>query len=175
MIGLITIKNYSITSEQVGKRVLNAVLKEAWFDAGRYFHEHFRDLRFTREHALKAGYTKRKGEGLPDKQFKRSYTGRKFRQFGHTRPLEFTGDTRRAVKMANISSTSSGAKVAYAGARVFNYHNPLSDPAMNLAEEFRKILPEEAEQLAMILDQGMYRLNDSQTPEVSQLLASAGL
>jgi hypothetical protein len=78
----------------------------------------------------------------------RSYTGRKLKKFGHTRPLEFSGTARRLVRTASISSTSNGSRVRYPGARVFNYKNPFSNPSMNLNLEFRTILPEEGELLA---------------------------
>ncbi len=70
--------------------------KEAWRDVAWEFHTNYRDKRFTPEHAIAAGYTRRKGELIPrdTKAFRQSYTGRKLRMFGHTNPLQFSGDTR---------------------------------------------------------------------------------
>ncbi len=134
------------------KKQIRASLKESWYEAGKFFHFNLRDNRFSKEHAKKAGYTPRKGEASAGvaafwgniKAFSKSYTGRKLSKFGHTRPLEFSGTTRRLVRTASISSTSNGARVTYAGARAFNYKNPLSNPSMNLNLEFRTILPDEA-------------------------------
>lgn len=150
MIGTIKITEYAALTRGGDKKEIRASLKKSWENAGRFFHLNLRDKRFTKEHAQKAGYTLRKGEdkGTNSKDFFRSYTGRKLKKYGHTRPLEFSGATRSAVRSANISSTSSGARVAYAGARSFNYRNPFSNPTMNLNLEFRKILPEEAAQIA---------------------------
>lgn len=134
------------------KKAYNAASKESWHEAGVYFHTHFRDQRFTHRHATAAGYTKRK----------RQYEMRKLKKYGHTRPLEFTGRTRRAVRAATISSTSSGAKVRYPGARVFNFRNPKSQ--VNMLLEFTSVTQEEANELAAHydrkLDIGLNRNND---------------
>lgn len=150
MIGVIRIKEYLSLTSGGYKKEMRASLKESWANAGKFFHLNMRDKRFTKEHAMKAGYALRKGEesGIGTKAFFRSYTGRKLKKFGHTRPLEFSGRTRAAVRAANISSTSNGGKVAYAGANTFNYHNPFSKPELRPNLEFRRIIPEEAEQLA---------------------------
>lgn len=151
MIGVIRIAQYAALSYGGDKKEIRASLKTSWYNAGKFFHLNLRDKRFTKEHALKAGYTLRKGEasGTGTKDFFRSYIGRKLKRFGHTRPLEFTGETRAAVQAyASISSTSNGGRVAYPGAKKFNYRNPFSNPAMNLNLEFRKVLPDEADLIA---------------------------
>lgn len=150
MIGLIKIKEYVALTSGGYRKEMRASLKQTWANIGKFFHLNMRDKRFTKEHAIKAGYALRKGEdkGTGTKEFFKSYTGRKFKKFGHTRPLEFTGRTRAAVRSANISSTSNGGKVAYPGANVFNYHNPFSVPELRPNLEFRRVLPDEAEQLA---------------------------
>lgn len=151
MIGVIRISQYVALTRSGDKKEIRASLKTSWYNAGKFFHLNLRDKRFSKEHALKAGYTLRKGEasGTGSKDFFRSYTGRKFKKFSHTRPLEFTGETRAAVQAyASISSTSNGGKVAYPGAKKFNYRNPFSNPAMNLNLEFRKVLPDEADLIA---------------------------
>jgi hypothetical protein len=150
MIGVIRITQYVALTRGGDKKEIRASLKTSWYNAGKFFHLNLRDKRFSKEHAMKAGYTLRKGEasGTGTKDFFRSYTGRKLKKFGHTRPLEFTGETRAAVRTASISSTSNGGKVAYSGAKKFNYRNPFSNPTMNLNLEFRKMLPEEADLIA---------------------------
>lgn len=150
MIGTIRITEFTALTRGGAKKEIRASLKKSWENAGRFFHLNLRDKRFTREHALKAGYAPRKGEasGTGSKGFFKSYTGRKLRRFGHTRPLEFTGETRSAMRAASITSTSNGAKVSYSGARKFNYKNPFSSPTMNLNAEFRTILPDEAKLIA---------------------------
>ena len=153
MIGAIKIASSSIIMRRGEKSEVNKVLKESWLKAAKHFHAEMRDKRFTIEHARAAGYAPRKGDGKTGKEFWRSYQGRKQKKYGHQRPLEFTGKTRAAVRAyVSLSSTSKGGKAAYPGARVFNYKNPKSDPAMNLALEFRRITPAEAIELAKIID-----------------------
>lgn len=130
------------------RKAFNAASKESWNKTGAYFHEHMRDARFTNRHATAAGYAERK----------KTYTWRKFQSKGHTRPLEYSGETRRAVRAANISSTSSGNRVAYPGARKFNFRHPKSD--INMAEEFSRVTQAEANELAKVYDNDLdQRLN----------------
>jgi len=124
-------------------RRLNGMKNNSWVDAATLFHVEMRDRRFTHAHATAAGYTKRS----------RKYEKRKLKKWGHTYPLQFTGKTRRDVRAAQISTTSNGAKVAYAGARVFNFRNPKSQ--VNMAVEFTTILPSEANELASEFDKSL--------------------
>lgn len=104
-----------------------------------------RDKRFTHAHARAAGYTPRS----------RKYERRKLKKHGHTYPLQFTGRTRREVRSARISTTSNGAKVAYAGARALNFRNPKSQ--VNAAIEFTTITQAEATTLAETFDRSLDR------------------
>ncbi len=135
------------------RKAFNAASKLAWYDVAMRFHAEYRDARFTEEHAREAQYSHRKGELIPrgTKAFRQSYTGRKLRKFGHTRPLEFTGETRRRVRAASISSTSKGGKAAYVGASKFNFRHPKSK--VRMAEEFRRITKREAKELGEYYDQ----------------------
>lgn len=140
------------------KKAFNAAAKAAWFQTAKHFHSEMRDARFTPSHATEAGYTARKGQNLPQgsKAWKRSYYGRKFSSqkhgggIGKADPLVFTGNTRRAVRTASITSTSKGGKAAYSGARVFNFRHPKSK--VNMADEFRRITPRESIKLAFQFD-----------------------
>lgn len=134
-------------------RAFGNAQKAAWQPVGVLFHEQMRPQRFTTSHAMRAGYTKRKGEGLPreSKGFRASYTGRKLARFGHTRPLEFTGETRNNARMANITTTRKAAKVSYSGTAKLNFRHPKSQIRMN--EEFRFVIPSEVTTLAKKFDQ----------------------
>lgn len=134
------------------KKAFNAASKAAWRDTAEEFHRNYRDKRFTHDHAKEAGYAARKGELLPrdSRAFRNSYTGRKLQLHGHTRPLEFSGRTRKAVKFARISATSKAGKAAYAGASVFNFRPPKS--RIRMSEEFRRITRREASELAVFYD-----------------------
>lgn len=123
------------------RKVLNAAKKEAWFDAAVHFHATMSDERFKHAHATKAGYAPRS----------RNYERQKLKKFGHTNPLEFSGTTRRLVRAATITSTSTGARVRYPGARVFNFRNPKMKA--NMVVEFTTVLQEEANEIARVFDQ----------------------
>jgi hypothetical protein len=144
--------------------------KASWYDTGKLFHGEMRDKRFTQEHARVARYVKRAGEeqGLSERAFRRTYTGKKERKFGHRRPLEFSGETRRLVRTANISSTTKGASVRYPGARKFNFRNPHT--TINKAKEFRHLTAAEKKTLAANYDDklnaGLNRDNTTETRTV---------
>lgn len=124
------------------KSAHNQAAKSTWAETGLHFHAAMSDDRFTQAHASLAGFQKRT----------KAYTSRKFQKFGHTRPLEYSGTTRRLVRTANIVSTSKGAEVRYPGARAFNFRNPKARQPINMAEEFRRIIPQEAVELAVEFD-----------------------
>lgn len=134
------------------KSSFNAASKTSWHRTTVHFHATMRENRFDPAHQQAAGFAQRKGQGLPkgSKAYNRSYTGRKEKRFGHTRALEFTGDTRRAIKSARISSTSKGGKASYSGASKFSFRHPRS--RIRMQDEFRRILPDEANELAQVYD-----------------------
>ncbi len=70
--------------------------------------------------------------------------------FGHTRPLEFSGETRNKVRAASINATNKMGRAAYPGASKFNFRHPKSKIRMN--EEFTRLLPHEVEQLGEYYD-----------------------
>lgn len=170
---LITIKTRHRGNTPRGmKRAYNNASKAAWADTAFEFHAHYRDKRFTNEHAQEAGFALRKGEGLPrgSAAFRKSYTGRKLRMMGHTRPLEFSGDTRRKVRSASISSTSKGGKAAYAGASKFNFRHPKSK--IRMSEEFKRITAAEAIALGEFYDRRLdhhLALEDQTTEQLLDL------
>lgn len=125
----------------------NRATKEAWSNTGRYYHVNLRPKRFTKAHGDKAGYRKRSGENLPygSRGFWRSYYGRKIREKHTNAPFVWSGRSRQAMQMARIVGTKNLARVTYSGARVFNFHHWMNN-------DFRKILPEEAQELARVFD-----------------------
>ena len=130
------------------RRVINNLTKESWFQTGVQFHARFTDLRFTHAHATQAGYAPRS----------KSYERQKFKKYGHTYPLEYTGRTRRLVRTANVASTSKGVDIRYPGARVFNFRNPKMKA--NMVVEFTTVLQSEANEMAKFFDDDLdKRLN----------------
>lgn len=133
------------------KAIYTQSSRESWRETGIYFHTTYRPRRFTTAHAKEAGYAPRSGENLTygTKEFWRSYTGRKIRIKKHRRPLEWSGESRRAVQSASIVTTSNQARIKYRGARVFNFRR--------LNSEFTKVIPSEAKQLGRIYDRNLDR------------------
>lgn len=123
------------------RKIMNAAQKESYFEVGVEYQSEYSDLRFTNRHATAAGYADRS----------KNYERRKLRLFGHTRPLEYSGTSRRLSRVANITATSKGVTVRWPGLRVFNFSNPKM--RANMAEEFTKVLPDEAEKLTRSFDQ----------------------
>lgn len=126
-------------------RLINDLKRDSWEQTAAHFHDNMRDDRFTQAHATRAGYGERK----------RSYTWRKFKEEGHTRPLEKSGETREAVRRygtlkAVSTNTSSQVKIAYPGARKFNFRHPKSQ--INMVMEFTAITQDEANRLAQVFD-----------------------
>jgi len=142
MIRAIVVKERGATPRNL-RKAYTAGSKTSWATAGKWYHANRRDLRFTTSHARKAGYAPRRGEepGLSQREFWSSYTGIKQRKWGHRRPLEFSGETRRLVRAVSVSSTSKSVRLGYAGARKFNFRNPHSQ--VQMADEFRRLTPDE--------------------------------
>src|SRR5687768_3579577 len=95
------------------KSIVNRAVKEALTATAKEWHQKYYTLHFTKSGAVRYGYYKRKGEGQTpgSKPFKRSYTGRKLKEFGHTDPLKYSGETYQLGKVAKIKSTSKQSRV----------------------------------------------------------------
>ncbi|TWU66451.1 hypothetical protein [Crateriforma conspicua] len=152
MIESIIVRDRGTTPRSL-RKVWTASSAEAFATAGQYFHDHFRDRRFTEAHARAAGYKRRKGElqAYGSKAFWRSYTGRKLKYQGHMRPLEYSGKTRDRIKtMYRITSNSKRGRVTYRGANTFSRRHAKSQ--IRMQDEFRRLLPEELIQLGQVYD-----------------------
>lgn len=128
--------------------------REAYQAIAEQHHREHTPKRFTKEHALAAGYRKRKGEDLPfgSKAFWGSYTGRKSRKFGHTLPLVWSGQTRDRARMATIQVTTNRGQLRYS-VNALNY-NPWT------RDEFVRLTPAEVETLGQTWGSVYARLFD---------------
>lgn len=147
-------------SLNLSQRRFNELLKDAWFESGKYWHTEFRPKHFTKEGAAEYGYKPRKGEDLPfgSRGFWKSYTGKKQKRFGHTLPLVNTGELRDRSKTANIQPTKNSVRVALSRANKANWHNPHSE--INMADELTMISDQEEVILAEVHDDAMQRMLD---------------
>lgn len=115
---------------RAGKRVVGI------FWHKKYRPEHFKNSAFSRY-----GYTPRAGMRKSGKAFRRSYTGRKLARHGHTRPLEFSGTSRRLSRQRKVSATRNKVKVSMP-INAFNYRPRNSQ--VDMVAEMRTITVDEA-------------------------------
>ena len=134
---------------------LKNILKEAWYDPGKEWHENLRPKHFTKEGEREYGYEPRSGEesGQSGKAFWRSYTGRKLKKFGHTLPLVYSGDLRDRSRVARIENNPTGVKVVLTRANKANFHNPHSN--IDMRAELTRISIDEAHQLTDVLESSL--------------------
>ncbi len=89
------------------------IRRRSMHDLGVYWHAKMRPKHFRNAASRMYGYKPRKGErGNPDPHgFKSSYTGRKLRKEGHTRPLEYSGLSKALTKIKDVRTTSNKKNV----------------------------------------------------------------
>lgn len=107
------------------KREWSALMSRVWAGAGKLWHSEIRRKHFKNSATREYGYKPRSGEAGSGKAFKgmrrnsagrlvrfESYTAKKLRKQGHTRPLVLTGQSMRLTEIARISSTGKGGRVS---------------------------------------------------------------
>lgn len=140
-----------VRGQNVGRSLRKAygeASEPSWEETGRKFHHQYRPKRFTHKHAREAGYMKRKP----------GYEKVKFRRFGHTYPLVFSGEVKRLVATARIKSrkgtgqagNQGGVQVLYPGARKLNLRHKDSEIRMN--QEFTRVTDHEATLLGLYFE-----------------------
>lgn len=95
---------------ELAKRELNAILRAGYHQLGVYWVANFRAKHFTNAGATEYGYTPRKGERGSGRAWKGSYTARKLKKFGHTRPLEWSGRSKERTRAARVQAYSANKK-----------------------------------------------------------------
>ncbi|QDV81429.1 hypothetical protein [Planctomycetes bacterium TBK1r] len=141
--------------QQMRERVGLAVTA-SYRETGDHFHEKMKDRRFTQEHARLAGFLPRAGEleSRTSDVFKKSYTARKLRMFGHTDPLVYTGKTKRSTETVKTDVISSiltdgdgigEVKVTYPQAKGFRRRSAYTQ--IDMRSEFSRVTPHEHKEL----------------------------
>ena len=135
------------------KKHFNALTKKCWEAMGNYWHAHLREKHFTHAGATEYGYDKRQGErGSPgDKGFRRSYTGRKLRRFGHTYPLVWSGASRTLTRIRNVKSTKDGCRVVM-NVPTLNFRKGKLGRGKTMREEMTTVSQRERELLPGVWD-----------------------
>ncbi|MFQ5414658.1 MAG: hypothetical protein ACE5E6_09395 [Phycisphaerae bacterium] len=139
------------------KRELNKLTQKGLEAIGLWWHRAMRPKHFTHAGAREYGYLPRVGErGNPgEKGFRRSYTGQKLRKFGHTNPLEFTGESKTLARIRDVRANSKRVRIVI-HANKFNFRNPHSK--INMREEMTTVSTREQKQLVRLFDRFLGRL-----------------
>jgi len=142
----------------IAKRAFNNIKKRAYKSVGLFWHasgmksEHFTD-RGRRKHK----YTPRKGERLArsSQAFKKSYSGRKLKKYGHLLPLVYSGVSRAlALSGRRVTATSKGMR-AIVSAPGLNRKHPNSK--VDMRDEVTRVTPEEERTLVKLMDDRITR------------------
>lgn len=137
------------------KRKYNNAVKAVLAQTARNWHQEYYEHHFTHAGASDYGYFKRKGDGMGHgaKGYRRTYTARKERRFGHKLPLRHTSTGYRLGKVAQIRSTHQMGRVVLP--TVFNFRH--SKSRIMMREELTKVLPRELDHLRQLADTEMGR------------------
>lgn len=92
------------------KRAMGNIVREAGHETGLYWHERFKHQHFTTKGARLYHFKPRAGEKQSGRKFWISYTGKKKKYKGHTKPNVADGDT-RAYAMAHKGVKASRNRV----------------------------------------------------------------
>ncbi len=136
---------------KIVRRELNNVTREAARTMGQVWATRFREKHFTNAGAAEYGYTPRQGEpGRPHPRgFRQSYTGRKLAKFGHTRPLEFTGESRARTRSPRIVATATkGQATVQVIMNAPGFNRRYAGSPIDMRKELTTVSRGEAEKLA---------------------------
>lgn len=122
-------------AKKLSKRMENQIVRDALGHLGRVFHTDIRPKKFTHRGATEYKYERRS----------RRYEQRKLRKFGHTRPLELTGETKQMANIVKITNTSKSVKNRYR-LRKLNFIPQLREEFQRVSEADKKLLVAEADQ-----------------------------
>ena len=162
------IKYTGLVPKGMKKRVFNDILREAYTETGRYWHERYLPDHFTVQGARKYGYKKRKGEGESGKSFWKSYSGQKKKYKGHMRPLVFSGEGETQSRLFRPRATKKGVAVILP--RKFNYRHPNSE--VNMREEITATTPDEIADMQRFFEREVQKRLDAMNDTEQQTIRS---
>ena len=131
----------------MSKRQFNReFLEPSLIVVGTKFKRDHMKKRFTRAGATELGFPKRQGERgnmtgerggrTVNLKFSATYSGRKLKEKGHTRPNVWSGDSEQAAKIASIRATSKSVAISFPGLRDWNRRKP-KGWAQTLSDQLR--------------------------------------
>jgi hypothetical protein len=141
MIGGIVVKKQGATPGILAKE-RNRIQRDAFYEIGSHWHAKMLPKHFTRQ-----AFTLYRDVYQPRKP---RYERRKFRRFGHTYPLVYSGESMRlALSIRDVRATSRGNRVVLHSRR-FNMRHPKSK--INMREEVTFISQTEDRGLGLRFD-----------------------
>ena len=130
------------------KRALNNATKGGYYAAVRHWHKRMLPRHFGNAASARYGYTPRKGERGSGRSFKGSYTARKLREKGHTRPLDWSGELKRTTRTRTLKATKNRATCALPASRKANWKHPKS--WVRMSDELTVIRDDELQELGKV-------------------------
>jgi len=130
-----------------GRSLVNRAKKAGYLAMGRHWHAAIRPEHFAAGARVEYGYQPRKGDPQrPDPYgFGKSYQGEKLKEYGHTRPLEKTGESQAQTRIATVTASSRHVRLSFT-AGWLGQANPKH--GIDLESELTAISPSDAEGLA---------------------------
>ena len=143
-----------LLSEKRAQGRWNTIRREAWIVAGNYWHSEFRPKHFTKAGAREYGYMPRAGEsGNTRPSFLRSYTGRKLKEKGHTKPLVWSGTSQTLSKIRIVRSTATKARSkAEVVLRTPGLNRQNKDSQIPMRDEVTHVTEAEARKIIEVFD-----------------------
>lgn len=132
------------------QRELNNIHRETVRTMAQIWATRFRQKHFTNAASAEYGYTPRQGEpGRPGRRgFRRSYTGRKLAEYGHTRPLVKSGDSEQQTRNPRIVATATRAEAkARAIMNAPGFNRRYAGSPIDMRKELTTVSGREAEEL----------------------------
>lgn len=165
MVMIVTMK-WSGPTPRIAKRRLNNIIKAANRDMGIFWWRMMRPKHFTHAGAREYGYTPRKGERGGGRPFRGSYTAKKLRAFGHTKPLVFSGESKKLAGIRDVRATFKKTRVVI-HARALNFRSAGSQ--VDMPAEMIAISVKDAARLVRVKEKSMMarlrRIRETETKQ----------
>jgi hypothetical protein len=140
--------------------------KQAAGDGAYHWHRKILPQHFTNAASTRYGYTPRIGERgrSGGTKFARTYTGRKLRLYGHSRPLVWTGESMLRALVPAVRRTARGAKAVIHSP---GFNRRPKGGLINMRSELERFTVPENEEVAKVCEAGLTnRIKSLQTTEI---------
>jgi hypothetical protein len=129
----------------ISKSKFNKMVGATLERVGYTYWDKYVDFHFSKAAANKYHYTPRSGEPGSGAAFKGSYVANKLKQHGHTRPLEYTGDTRQRTRAMRgkirVVKSGKNPRIILTYPQGFNRRHKDSD--IRMGDEIRAVAGDE--------------------------------